>query len=208
MENLRLTLAQEFPQPALGRAAAFEISVFYYAFFKWRKTKRDKNSFTYHREKGVLALLSVFVFIILAESVALHFLTANWSVIAAWIMTALSAYFAFQIFAHIKAIILRPINIGENEISLRCGIIGDAKIKYDAIEKIEIFSQQFTKENDAIRLTAAGKITQPNLKITLRETEIFNGFYGFEKKFKTIFLAVDEAEKFRTTVENKLTNIK
>ena len=208
MENLRQTLAKEFSSPAFGKAAAFEISVFYYAFFKWRAAKRDENSFTYHRETGVLALLSVFIFLILAETVALHFLIANWSATAAWITTALSAYFAFQIFAHIKAIISRPIKLGEKEISLRCGIIGDAKIKYDSIEKIEVFNQQFSSDKGAVRLTAAGKLTQPNLKITVREAENFEGFYGFEKKFETIFLAVDEAEKFKTKVENKLTSIK
>lgn len=119
----------------------------------------------------------------------------------------MNLYFALQIFAHLKAIIFRPINLGENEISLRCGIIGGAKIKYESVEKVEIFSRPFVKEKGAINLTAAAKITQPNIKITLCETKIFNGFYGVEKKFKTICLAVDEAEKFRLRVENKLTII-
>lgn len=208
LENLRQTLADVFPSPALGKAAAFEIAVFYYAFFKWRGEKPDKNTFTYHREKGVLALLAIFIFLILAETVALHFVIANWSVIAAWILTALSAYFAFQIFAHAKAVLFRPIELRESELFLRCGIIGDARIEYFAIEKVEIIQQQFPPNPDAIKMTAAGKLTAPNVKITLRDAGIFNGFYGFEKKIKTILLAVDESEKFKTALENKLTNIK
>lgn len=208
MENLRQTLAREFPSPALGRAAAFEIAVFYYAFFKWRGEKRDENTFSYHREKGVSALISVFIFMILAETIVLHFLVANWSSVAAWILTALSAYFVFQIFAHFKAVLLRPIKLGENEISIRCGIIGDAKIGYAKIEKIELVNQPFDGEKDALKITAAIKMIAPNVKITLRDAEVYNGFYGFEKKFAAIFLVIDEAEKFKFAIENKLANIK
>lgn len=208
MENLRLTLAKEFPSPALGKAAAFEIAVLYYAFFKWRVAKQNENTFTYHRETGVLALLAIFIFLILAETVALHFVIANWSEIAAWILTALSAYFTFQIFAHAKAVLFRPIELQENEIFLRFGIIGDAQIDYLAIEKVEIAQQQFPPNPDTIKMTAAGKLAAPNVKITLRDAGIFNGFYGFEKKAKTILLAVDESGKFKTALENKLTNFR
>ena len=206
MENLRETLAAEFPSPALGKAAAFEIAVFYYAFFRWRGEKSRENLFTYHRETGVLALLSIFIFLILAETVVLHLIVANWNAVAAWILTALSAYFVFQIFAHIKATLLRPIKLGENEILLRCGIIGDAQIAYEKIVEIKTIKQPFEKEADAVKITAAGKLTVPNVKIVLRAAEIFNGFYGFEKKFKTIFLAVDQAENFKMAIENKLAN--
>ena len=204
MENLRQTLAVEFPSPALGRAAAFEIAVLYYAFFKWRGEKPEENLFTYHRETGVLALLSIFIFLVLAETVALHLIIANWNAVAAWILTALSVYFALQIFAHGKAVLLRPIKLGENDIMVRCGIIGDAQIAYEKIKEIETIKPPFEDETDAIKLTAARKLTAPNVKITLREAEILNGFYGVEKKFKTILLAVDQAEKFKAAIENKL----
>lgn len=204
MENLRETLASEFPSPALGKAAAFEITVFYYAFLKWRGAKRSENSFTYHREKGVLALISVFIFLILAETAALHFIVENYSKIIAWILTVTSAYLVLQLFAHLKAIIFRPIVLGKNEIFVRCGILGDAKIGYDKIEKIENLNQEFIKEKDAVKIVVAGKLTAPNVKIILRETQVFTGFYGIERKFKTMYLSIDEAEKFKSETEKRL----
>ncbi len=207
MENLRETLAAEFPSPVLGKALAFEIGVFYYAFFKWRKAAPRENSFSYHREKGIAALLSIFIFLVLAETIVIHFVLMSQNLIAAaWILTALSVYFVFQIFAHLKAVLLRPIALGANEIFVRCGIIGDAKIEYEKIEKIEAFNRDFEKSAGALKAVAAGKLTAPNVRIILREDAIFTGFYGIEKNFKTIYLAVDEAEKFQKTVENKLSN--
>ena len=61
LESLREALAAGFPVPAAGRAAAFELAIIYYAFFKWRR-KLDENSFTYHRRNGSLTLLAVFIF--------------------------------------------------------------------------------------------------------------------------------------------------
>lgn len=207
LESLRQILAVNFPSAVLGKAVAFEIGVFYYALFKWRGKARE-NSFTYYRDSGALMLLAVFIFLLLSETVVLHVLLAGWSRVAAWLVTALSAYCVLQLFAHFKAILFRPVELEENRISIRCGIIGDAKIGYDIIASVKIVSQPHNREKGALYLCAAGaQFTAPNVKITLREAATLNSFYAVQKSFKTIFLAIDDAGKFQTAIEKRLNTL-
>ena len=202
MENLRETLCREFPMKSIGGALAFEISCFYYAFFSWRK-KRGTEFFTYHKNNGVFALLTVIIFLVTVETLILHFLVAGWSPATAWILMIFSAYFVFQLFAHGKAIYLRPIKFTSGEIFIRCGLLGDTKIELNNIEKVELVNQPSKIQKDAINLTPLGKFTQPNVKIVLLENAVLNGFYGFKKNFKVMFLAIDEIENFKKKIEEK-----
>ncbi|MBA3692196.1 MAG: hypothetical protein H0X15_10995 [Acidobacteria bacterium] len=203
MEILRETLAKEFPVALAANALTFEIAVFYYAVIGW-KAKRGENTFTYHKKNGAVALLSIFVFLIFIETTVLHVLLADWNNTIAWILTIFSVYFLFQIIAHGKAFFQRPIEITDEKIFVRCGLRGDAVIDVKNIEKIEIIGEIGEKETDSVKLSALGKMTPPNVKISVQNKAILNGFYGMKKEFKTIFLTVDETEKFKQAVENIL----
>lgn len=200
MENLRETLAKEFPA-ALANAAAFEIAGFYYAFIAW-KTSRGERFFSYHKRSGAIAVLIVIGFLAAIEAVVFHILLHEWSRPAAWVLTALSAYFVFQIFAHGKAILIRPTEIAGGKILLRCGLLGDAAIEIEAIEKVELTTENFEPQNGFVKLASVGKLTAHNVKIVLRDAAVLNGIYGIKKEFKTIFLAIDEAERFKETIES------
>ena len=129
---------------------------------------------------------------------------AIWSPVAAWVLTALSLYFALQLFAHLKAVRGRPIELTERALLIRCGIIGDAKICYGQISNTVIWDQALNKEPGSLNLTACAGMTAPNIKIELSAAQTLNGFYGFEKKFRVIYLAVDESEALVTAILNKL----
>ncbi len=205
LENLRETLVKEFPSETAAKALTFEIAGFYYSFFAW-KMKRGENFYTYYKKNGAAALLTILIFIIAVETIVLHFLIAALSVSAAWILTAFSACFLFQIYAHGKAIFLRPIEITDREIYIRCGLIGDARIYLENIESINCVAPTVETEKDAVKLSALGKFTACNLQISVRDEVILNGIYGKKKIFKMILLAVDEAEKLKVEIEGKLEN--
>lgn len=207
MENLRETLCREFPVRSIGGALAFEISCFYYAFFGWRK-KRGADFFTYHKNNGVFALLAVIIFLLTVETLILHFLIADWSPATAWILTIFSVYFIFQLFAHGKAVYLRPIKFANEKIFVRCGLFGDTQIDLKNIKKVELASQPFEANKEEVNFTPLGKFTQSNVKIVLRENAVLYGFYGSKKNFNTIFLAIDEAERFKMTVDKIKNNEK
>lgn len=200
LEKLRETLAAEFPSKLLAKAVTFEIAGIYYAVFSW-KTKRGAKTYTYHKQNGVAALLVVFAFLAAVEILVTHLLVAQWSAVAAWILTAFGAYFLFQLSAHGKAVFLRPIEIVGNKLFVRCGLLGDVEIDTSDIASIGVSATGFQLENHETKLAPLGGFTPCNLKISLKNDAVLNAAYGRRKSFKTIFLSVDEAEIFKAEIE-------
>ena len=185
-----------------SEALACEAAMIYYAFIGWKKLKPDENQYTYHKKSGKISLLGTIIFLILAETVVLHVLLAYWSVIAAWILTALSIYFVIQIFAHIKAIFQRPIEIFGNKLIVRYGLFGDTEIDLDNIEKIELSSIKPEDESGLKQVSFLGELEQFNTIIRLKNKETFRGFYGIKSKYKTLLLYVDENTRLKKLVES------
>lgn len=202
LEVLRETLTAEFPSAILAKAVSFEIAGFYYAFVGW-KSRRGEHLFSYHKKNGTAVLLIVFGFIVAVETFVLHILIAKWSVIIAWVLTAFSIYFLFQIFAHAKAILLRPMEIAEDKLFIRCGLLGDAEIELTNIASINHIKPPIAPKDGEIKLSPVGEFTACNLKIILRNGAVLNGLYGKKKNFNAIFLAVDEAEILKAEIEKQ-----
>lgn len=197
---IRETCHEQNIPNALANVFAFEMACFYYAFFSW-KTKRRENTFTYHRKSGFIALYLIIIFIILAESVVVHVLIAGFSNIVAWIFTISSIYVLFQVFAHLKASIQRPIEFIGTEMFLHYGLLGDIVIDADNIENTEATSLPFEKNPGVRKLGLLGDIEQHNLRIDLKKETGLIGFYGFSTKVKTLYFFVDEHEEFMKAVE-------
>ncbi len=196
LEILRKTCRTRIFSPRIAEMAAFEISVFYYAVLSWKKSPRE-NTFSYHKKSGIIALYSIIIFIVAVETLVVHILVAMWSETAAWILTALSIYFLFQLFAHLKAVLQRPFEITRNKLYLRYGLFGDAMIETENIEKIEETSAPFEYEKGAKKLALLGGLEPHNLKIELKDEIVVKSFYGIESKAKTLYLFVDEIEEFK-----------
>ncbi len=201
--TLRETLVKEFPSKLMANAVTFEIAAFYYAFFKW-KTRRGEAFFTYHKKNGAMALLPVMAFVVAVETFVLHFLIAKWSAAIAWILTAFSLYFLFQIYAHGKAILLRPVEITGEKLFIRCGLLGDVEIDLENIESVDFVVASIELEKDVVKLSPLGEFVQCNLKISLHKEAVLNGIYGKKKNFRTIFLNIDEKDIFKSEIERKI----
>ncbi len=199
VEILRETLAKEFPIALAANVLICEIAVLYYAVISW-KAKRGENTFTYHKKSGIVALLSIVIFIVAVETLVVHILVALWSATFAWILTIISVYFLLQVFAHLKAVLQRPIEVTADKIFLRYGIFGDVVIDLANIEKIENSSAPFEKKKGTSKLALLGELEQHNLKIVLKDAAVLHGFYGIKTKVKTLYLFIDEIEDFRTVI--------
>ncbi len=193
MEALRLAFERELKPAALARAAAFEVGVIAFLLFIWRRPTGE--SFAYNRDSGAQVLLSVLLFLLVAETIAVHFLLAMWSDTLAWVVTALSIYLTMQIVAHLKALILRPTVITENDLYLRCGILGDAVVPRDIINSAEAIT---VVEEPAIGLDLLpmGAMSQPNVQLTLVEPVTVYGVYGLKKTANVIRLWTDDPDLF------------
>ncbi len=136
----------------------------------------------------------------------MHFLINLWSPTAAWILSALSLYTAMQLIALIRSMPKRPIEINEaaRTLELRYGIFSETSIYLDQIEHIEISRKPFGLIKLARTLSPLGTLDGHNVIITLKEENILNSLYGFEKKYKTLALFVDDKEVFVESINTLL----
>jgi hypothetical protein len=202
MERLRSAFVQELRPAVVARASAFEVSTFIYAFLKWR---RPASGFTYHKGGSPVLMLLVFLFLLAAETFVLHVLLAMVSPTAAWIATAISIYFAVQIIAHLKALMLRPIVVTDDELLIRCGIFGDAAIKLEDIESVEKARQRC---NEDLSIAPLGPLSKPNISVQLFEDTTVYGVYGIEKRVSRISFSVDEPDRFIAEVGRSIGEVK
>lgn len=187
--------------PILANAVAFEMSVIYYGFFKWRKPTFDKNSFTYHQKSGKVAVFGAIIFIVAVETLVIHFLIAQWNEIVAWVLTLASVYVLLQIFAHLKAIYQRPIEISDDKLFIRYGLFGGVEIDLENIENIELTSVKPSEKEGVKQIALLGELEYFNTKIQLKNEAEFAGFYGVKNKFKTLLLFVDDNERFKQSIK-------
>ncbi|MEZ5013591.1 MAG: hypothetical protein R2794_04805 [Chitinophagales bacterium] len=183
---------------------ATEIAVFYYGFIVWKTREIKNNEFTYHKTSGTIALLIGFIMIIGMETLALHFLLARWSNVAAWILTALSVYTAIQVLGFAKSLSKRPVSINTGSLTLKYGILNEVDIPFADIEKIELSRKSLEKDKLTRTLSPLGALESHNVVIHLKKENALIGLYGIKKKFNILGLHIDKPKEFMEKMENAL----
>jgi hypothetical protein len=204
--TLKKTCAEILPKPVVAPFAT-EISVFYYGFIYWKRRKLAKNEFSYHKESGSVALFLVLIMLIAIEITPIHHLLAKWNIIAAWILTILSIYSGFQVFGFAKSLMKRPIEVTQNTVLLRYGIMHEATIPLSEIKEIKLSKKSFTKEDNITRFALLGELESHNIIIEVHNEQTLHGLFGIKKPFTKLALHVDKDAAFKAYVENVLTQI-
>ncbi len=195
---------REVLPPKVDSIFSMEISIFYYSLFAWRKRKLAKSEFSYHRENSVLILLGVFLFVLLIETFVVHILLQGWSPAIAWILTIVSIYTAFQLFAILKSISRRPISIGNESLFLKYGLFAETEIPFNKIESVELNSKPLEFDKSTRHLSPLKEADSYNVVLEVKEEQELLGIYGLKRGFKKLAFHVDEKEKFFDTLMSKI----
>lgn len=204
-----LTVFRNSAEKVLGNqriasVLATEFGVFYYSFFSWRKSKSlPALQFSYHKETGAPAVYGVFIFLILIETIAIHFIVAIWSPAIAWVLTILSLYTCIQLLGLLKAMQQRPITLDNERIFIRCGLVGDGEVLFDNIESVRLV-QEVPEEKGVYHLSLLKSMEPYNLEIKLKEPISLIGLYGMRKECHTLLLSIDEKLTFKNKIEEML----
>lgn len=204
LKTLREICLEKLKFPLAAKAIAFELAVLYFAFIRWKKAAEGENQFTQYKKNGIIALFSAIIFLLTVETIVLHILLALWSNVVAWLVTASSLYLSLQIFAHLKALYLRPTEISDDRLLIRYGLFGDAAIRLADIAEIKLTSAPSEITKDVRQLALLKGFEQFNTRLELKREVIFTGFYGLESKAKTLLLYVDENEKLKQMIEKEI----
>ncbi|MEM7575337.1 MAG: hypothetical protein AAF433_20690 [Bacteroidota bacterium] len=199
----KMAAAELLPQ-RLVAPFAMEIGIIYYGLINWRRRELVANEFSYHRKSGTPAIMGAFIFLILVEVISVHILLAMWSHLAAWILTGLSLYSGLQILGMARSLAKRPIGVEDHILKLPYGIMAEAAIPLDLIDRVELTSSRLDPDNPlASKLSPLGELERHNVVLHLRKSIKITSLYGRKREVELLALHVDEKEGFAAFLEDK-----
>lgn len=197
--------ADSFLPKGVSGAFATELSLLYYGFVHWKSLKLEDNQFSYHKTTSTRMILGVFVFLIIIEAFAVHLLLQNYSVIAAWILTALSIYGCFQVYGILRSLSKRPITLDPDSLTLKYGVMGTVEIPLEQIQTVTAQTSSLDNVEGLVYLSPFKDMEGHNVVIEVNEPMQLIGFYGFKKTFTRVALYVDEPKQFVDQLSERLT---
>jgi hypothetical protein len=168
-----------------------------YGFGLWAKEKQpytQPKTFTIYKDSGYVLIWSVFVFVILIETFAMHYLLLAWSTTAALVATCLSMYGLLFFLSDLNAVIKRPIAVGEDHLLLRVGYRWRCEVKLNNI----IDCQQTSSDSHDTALVYPGATIKSgvNLMLRLNQPVVIERFMKKDVVTSCIVLSVDERADF------------
>ena len=158
-----------------------------------------RGAFSYARASGAAPVMGIFLMVMLAEGVGLHFLIARWSVITAWILTGLSAYTILQLYAHMRATKIRLVQVKDGMLYLRNGLAADVGVRIDDIEEITLTTRAVQGEG-VLKLALFGALEGHTMCIRLRQPVTVVRMFGIRRRASVLLFAVDRPEELRKAI--------
>ncbi len=191
--NLREALAGIIGAPLVLSILVNEISTVRYGLLFWLggpEVLPGQKSFTTHRESGYAAVWTVLLFVLLIETVGLHFLLWRWSPVAAFVATGLSIYSLVFFAADLASMVKRPIVFHNNQFLFRIGIRWNATIDRENIRRLTVI-RDFDKAREKDTLLCA-PANVPNLLLELHAPVAVTGFFGIRRHAQRIAFHADD----------------
>lgn len=175
---------------------AWEARIWLYALFKPKHPRYSgERHFSYARQHGNASNQLGFILAILFEMPVAHLLLHfMWSPTAAWVASVLSVWGLIYLVAEYRATLVRPVSIDNDKLTIRCGVLStDAAIPWRHIRSIEKAMQPVRRQPGVRRYKQMGEFSiaihlQPGVKLP--------DMLGREKPVSTIYLGLDEPERF------------
>ncbi len=192
VERVRHVALEMVRAPALAEILATEVAVVYYAF-AWRArphVPEGARAFSVHRETGVGGWFGCLAVVSVIEAAVVHLIVAHSSVLAAWLLTALSVYGAVWLIAIARSFALRPILVVGSELVIRSGLVATLRVPLAGIASATSISDAGSGDWNMIPLSA------PNLRLTFATPIEGSALYGRKRTVREVALAVDEPSAF------------
>lgn len=204
--NRLIIACQEVFPKRVAKILATEISMFYYLFDFSKNQKIKPNQFTYFKRSGIKMVLSVFLFLILIETIVVHILISNWNESIAWLLTFISAYTLIQILAIMRSMSKRLISVDldSKTLHLKYGIGCQTDIPFNQLSSIEKFRNSHTKDDNHIFLSLFDLLDSNNITIKLKSQNTLYKLYGIEKRYQSISMFIDDKDHFEKLIKSAI----
>jgi hypothetical protein len=207
LESLRRAALALVEVERAAEIIAYEAAVLWYAVAGGgsRRAPSGTDVFGVRRRSGYGAILVALLFALAAEAIAVHLLVRHWSVVAAWILTVLTAYAVVWLIGDFRALGRRPILLTDDELVVRLGLRWTVRVPLARIRAVRGTSSRTGPDNapdpDHLRAVILGAERQI---VELDSELVATGFYGIRRRIRSIGLSVDEPERFLRILERRL----
>lgn len=203
IEKAGTVLSVSLPKP-VAILLIREIMMFYY-LFAGKSPKVEVEAFSYHKEAGYKAILITLMSVILLESVVLFLLLHKWSPILSWIHIALNVYGVLYLISDYRAIVQRPFLLTENELHIRLGSRREIVVPIKNIDSINGGSSFMEEKKKKTIFKAVLLETEtPQFELCLKEPITTTNFLGKPKEVTKVYVTVDDKERFRQSLLQKM----
>lgn len=185
-----------------------EVSVWYYALLSWRKKPymlSGEKAFSYHNAGGYMNMMLGLALAFPVEIIGVHLLVSQWSIPAACVITALSAYAAIWLIGDARARIMRPVTVGNDAVRLECGIQMEGTIPFSNIEKV-CFSEDEVRDLAKADKLNYGTFYHANVWVLTRQPITIRTMLG-KKQVRSIGMSLDDSRAFADAVKLHLEHI-
>ncbi|GGA15503.1 hypothetical protein GCM10008018_70300 [Paenibacillus marchantiophytorum] len=200
LETIRKSMEETFPHSNIAPFLLHDLSLFYYAFFAWRKKpylQPDTAAFRYHTNSNWLITILILSKILLIEGVCVHILFMQWSPIVAWILSIGNVYIILLLVADYRAMCLNPILVSKQVIRLQYGLQLFSYVEITNIESVSVISsEQIAK--DRMNTSFIPLVVEPNIRIQLKNANLVIRLFGKRQLVDQIYLFVDNPHEFQT----------
>lgn len=186
---------------AAARILAAEVATLYYAFLAREGTPTAREHavvFSQARARSA-ALAWGFGLTVCVEAVVLHLWLVRTHPVAAWALTALSAYSVVWLVGHHRATGLRPVVVAGGAVALRAGLRLTARVPLAAVERVDEVSWR-TAPPPAPDYLDATRPRGPNVVLTLQRPTGVTGPLGLRRTITRVGLRLDDPAGFAAAV--------
>jgi hypothetical protein len=187
-----------------------EWTMFYFAFWSWRKKKMGgPNVFTYHEKTGFTALNIMLIHAIALESVGFHYLLHQWNVWVAYIILILNIYTMIFLTSHIQGVRKQPFVLTDHELFLQVGITKGIVVPLENIKEILPYEGPAQPKAAELKETFEAYVAdfvqeKPQFEIQLKEQQEYTLMYGIKRKASRILIRVDNPSKFYDKIRESI----
>ncbi|CAM3137675.1 beta-carotene 15,15'-monooxygenase [Filibacter tadaridae] len=195
-------------QPVITLIAA-EALMFYYAFASWKQQPSiQEKAFSLHQKTSLIAFNIMLIHAIVIETLGFHWWLHDKSIILSIVLLILNIYSVIYVIADIQTVRLNPLTVEDDRIRVSLGLGKRMEIPFDAITRIdwgEKAASTNIKEEGIIDFIARDfEELKPQCVIHFDQPQQATLFLGMKKEFHAAAIRVDELERFRLTVEQKV----
>lgn len=194
------------PNKIAARIAAMETTMWYWLIASWQKAPESpkySTTFSYHKECGLIALSCTVIALGLIETVVVHIAVSQVSVLAAFVLSALSLYTLVWIAANTRAAAKSPILIHEDCITVVWGAFLCVCIESSLIKKVVLSDPKLSKHE----VLDMSSFARNPCWIVLHEPMETETFFGKKKNITAIKLTPDQIQEFTKRVDGIITAI-